>query len=221
MAEARQMANLLVQEFAGLAQLCDVRHHRNHELEFAAGRRLQQRPELGAQQTGTIKRKSDRAPPQSRVLFLGCPEIGHDLVTTDIERAECDRLFAGLARDKGISKKLLSYHRIPVPEFAVFRMGSAVRRPRRHGSANTPSRNRRSSWLGPCSRERCGPMMAAGSRRLQRGTGVNRPRSVRHRRATASACRDRSIRRDGPGSIPDGRRHHQEADRERPPAAGR
>jgi len=36
-----------------------------------------------------------------------------------------------LARDKGISKKLLSYHRIPVPEFAVFRMGSAVQRPRR------------------------------------------------------------------------------------------
>jgi len=36
-----------------------------------------------------------------------------------------------LARDKGISKKLLSYHRIPVPEFAVFRMGTAVRRPRR------------------------------------------------------------------------------------------
>jgi len=36
-----------------------------------------------------------------------------------------------LARDKGISKKLLSYHRIPVPEFAVFRMGSAIRRPRR------------------------------------------------------------------------------------------
>jgi len=36
-----------------------------------------------------------------------------------------------LARDKGISKKLLSYHRIRVPEFAVFRMGTAVRRPRR------------------------------------------------------------------------------------------
>ena len=36
-----------------------------------------------------------------------------------------------LARDKGISKKLLFYHRIPVPEFAVFRMGSAVRRPAR------------------------------------------------------------------------------------------
>ncbi len=36
-----------------------------------------------------------------------------------------------LARDKGISKKLLSFHRIPVPEFAVFRMGTAVRRPGR------------------------------------------------------------------------------------------
>jgi len=36
-----------------------------------------------------------------------------------------------LARDKGISKKLLYYHRIPVPEFTVFRMGSPVRRPAR------------------------------------------------------------------------------------------
>lgn len=36
-----------------------------------------------------------------------------------------------LARDKAISKKLLSFHRLPVPEFAVFRMGRAVRRPRK------------------------------------------------------------------------------------------
>ena len=43
-----------------------------------------------------------------------------------------------LARDKGISKKLLSYHRIPVPEFTVFRMGSAVRRPRRPGKRSPP-----------------------------------------------------------------------------------
>ena len=28
-----------------------------------------------------------------------------------------------LARDKALSKKLLAYHRIPVPEFAVFRIG--------------------------------------------------------------------------------------------------
>ena len=28
-----------------------------------------------------------------------------------------------LARDKSLSKKLLAYHRIPVPEFEVFRIG--------------------------------------------------------------------------------------------------
>jgi len=33
-----------------------------------------------------------------------------------------------LARDKAISKKLLAYHRIPVPEFAVFHRGRPVRR---------------------------------------------------------------------------------------------
>jgi D-alanine-D-alanine ligase len=36
-----------------------------------------------------------------------------------------------LARDKSLSKKLLAYHRIPVPEFEVFRMGRAVKRPKR------------------------------------------------------------------------------------------
>ena len=36
-----------------------------------------------------------------------------------------------LARDKSLSKKLLSYHRIPVPEFEVFRTGRPVRRPKR------------------------------------------------------------------------------------------
>jgi D-alanine-D-alanine ligase len=36
-----------------------------------------------------------------------------------------------LARDKALSKKLLAYHRIPVPEFAVFPIGRPVRRPRR------------------------------------------------------------------------------------------
>jgi len=32
-----------------------------------------------------------------------------------------------IARDKALSKKLLAYHRIPVPEFVVFRYGRAVR----------------------------------------------------------------------------------------------
>jgi D-alanine-D-alanine ligase len=36
-----------------------------------------------------------------------------------------------LARDKSLSKKLLSYHRIPVPEFEVARIGRPFRRPKR------------------------------------------------------------------------------------------
>ncbi len=36
-----------------------------------------------------------------------------------------------LSRDKALSKQLMSYHRIPVPEFAVFRRGLAIKRPRR------------------------------------------------------------------------------------------
>ncbi|MBI3490760.1 MAG: D-alanine--D-alanine ligase, partial [Acidobacteria bacterium] len=36
-----------------------------------------------------------------------------------------------LARDKSLSKKLLAYHRISVPEFEVFRIGRPVRRPKR------------------------------------------------------------------------------------------
>src|SRR6266853_5761323 len=36
-----------------------------------------------------------------------------------------------LARDKSLSKKLLAYHRIAVPEFEVVRIGRPIRRPRR------------------------------------------------------------------------------------------
>ncbi|MGE0702902.1 MAG: ATP-grasp domain-containing protein [Vicinamibacterales bacterium] len=36
-----------------------------------------------------------------------------------------------LARDKSLSKKLLSYHRIRVPEFEVYRIGRPARRPKR------------------------------------------------------------------------------------------
>src|ERR1700680_129802 len=36
-----------------------------------------------------------------------------------------------LARDKSLSKKLLAYHRIAVPEFEVVRIGRPVRRPKR------------------------------------------------------------------------------------------
>lgn len=36
-----------------------------------------------------------------------------------------------LAHDKGLSKKLLTYHRIPTPRFAVFPIGRRVRKPER------------------------------------------------------------------------------------------
>jgi D-alanine-D-alanine ligase len=36
-----------------------------------------------------------------------------------------------LSRDKALSKTLLAYHRIPVPEFTVFRVGRAIQRPKR------------------------------------------------------------------------------------------
>src|SRR5881394_3184485 len=36
-----------------------------------------------------------------------------------------------LARDKSLSKKLLAFHRIAVPEFEVFRIGRPIRRPKR------------------------------------------------------------------------------------------
>src|SRR6476620_10395411 len=36
-----------------------------------------------------------------------------------------------LARDKSLSKELLAYHRIRVPEFDVFRIGRPIRRPKR------------------------------------------------------------------------------------------
>ncbi|MBZ5557831.1 MAG: ATP-grasp domain-containing protein [Acidobacteriia bacterium] len=36
-----------------------------------------------------------------------------------------------LARDKSLSKKLLAYHRISVPEFEVYRVGRPVKRPKR------------------------------------------------------------------------------------------
>jgi len=36
-----------------------------------------------------------------------------------------------LSKDKALSKKVLTYHRIPTPRFAVFPVGRAVRRPKK------------------------------------------------------------------------------------------
>ncbi len=49
----------------------------------------------------------------------------------DVPYTGCNSRGLMLARDKSITKKILSYHRIPVPEFHVFRMGTAVVRPKR------------------------------------------------------------------------------------------
>jgi D-alanine-D-alanine ligase len=38
-----------------------------------------------------------------------------------------------LAHDKVLTKKILSYHRLPIPRFAMFPVGTAVRRPKRLG----------------------------------------------------------------------------------------
>lgn len=36
-----------------------------------------------------------------------------------------------LSKDKALSKKILTYHRVPTPRFAVFKIGRAIRRPKR------------------------------------------------------------------------------------------
>jgi D-alanine-D-alanine ligase len=49
----------------------------------------------------------------------------------DVPYTGCNSRGLMLARDKAITKKILSFHRIPVPEFHVFRMGQAIVRPKR------------------------------------------------------------------------------------------
>jgi len=53
------------------------------------------------------------------------------LELTRIPYTGCNPRGLVLARGKDLSKKLLSYHRIPVPGFAVFPIGRRVRRPAR------------------------------------------------------------------------------------------
>jgi D-alanine-D-alanine ligase len=48
----------------------------------------------------------------------------------DVPYTGCNSRGLMLARDKAITKKILSFHRIPVPAFHVFRMGRAVVRPK-------------------------------------------------------------------------------------------
>jgi D-alanine-D-alanine ligase len=69
--------------------------------------------------------------------FLGVPIFDQNVVSylelLRLAYTGCNPRGLLLARDKGLSKQLLVYHRIPVPEFAVFQRGRAVRRPKRLG----------------------------------------------------------------------------------------
>ena len=49
----------------------------------------------------------------------------------DVPFTGCGSLGLALCKDKGISKQILSYHRIRVPEFAVFPRGKTIKRPKR------------------------------------------------------------------------------------------
>ena len=59
---------------------------------------------------------------QNVVSFLELIQIPH---------TGCNPRGMMLARDKALSRKVLSYHRIPGPDFAVFPRGRKVRRPRK------------------------------------------------------------------------------------------
>ncbi|MGD9763571.1 MAG: ATP-grasp domain-containing protein [Candidatus Binatia bacterium] len=67
--------------------------------------------------------------------FHGVPLFDQNVVSylelLRIPYTGCNPRGLMLARDKGLSKKLLAYHRIPVPDFAVFPIGRAVRPPKR------------------------------------------------------------------------------------------
>ena len=68
--------------------------------------------------------------------FHGVPVFDQNVVSylelLRIPYTGCNPRGLMLARDKGLSKKLLAYHRIPVPEFAVYPVGKrTIRRPKR------------------------------------------------------------------------------------------
>jgi D-alanine-D-alanine ligase len=88
---------------------------------------------------GAIRRAIDASEPH---IVFNLLEDFHDVPIYDqnvVSYLELQRVpYTGcnargllLARDKSISKKLLAYHRIPVPEFAVFHRGRPVKKPPR------------------------------------------------------------------------------------------
>ena len=88
---------------------------------------------------GTIRQAVDQFKPQ---IAFNLMEAFHEIGGFDMNVVSylellrlpytgCNPRGMVLSRDKALSKKLMAYHRIPVPEFAVFRRGLAIKRPRR------------------------------------------------------------------------------------------
>ena len=82
---------------------------------------------------GVIRKAIDEGKPHIVLNLLehfhGIPVFDQNVVSylelLRIPYTGCNPRGLMLARDKGLSKKLLAYHRIPVPEFAVFRSAAA------------------------------------------------------------------------------------------------
>ncbi|HSP96139.1 MAG TPA: ATP-grasp domain-containing protein [Candidatus Dormibacteraeota bacterium] len=88
---------------------------------------------------GIIRRAIDEQRPHVVLNLLehfhGIPLFDSNVVSylelLRIPYSGCNPRGLMLARDKGLSKKLLAYHRIPVPDFAVIPIGRRARRPKR------------------------------------------------------------------------------------------
>jgi len=88
---------------------------------------------------GVIRKAIDDWKPQLVVNLLedfhGVPVFDQNVVSylelLRIPYTGCNPRGLMLARDKGLAKKLLAYHRIPVPDFAVYPIGRKIRRPKR------------------------------------------------------------------------------------------
>jgi D-alanine-D-alanine ligase len=88
---------------------------------------------------GVIRRVIDEQRPHIVINLLehfhGVPLFDSNVVSylelLRIPYSGCNPRGLMLARDKGLSKKLLAYHRIPVPEFTVIPIGRRPRRPKR------------------------------------------------------------------------------------------
>lgn len=87
---------------------------------------------------GLIRRTVEEYAPT--ILFNLLEEFGGEAVldqnvvsyieTLGVPHTGCNPMGLLIARDKALSKKLLTYHRIRVPQFQVFAKGAAVRRSR-------------------------------------------------------------------------------------------